>query len=572
MPPADTTRSDDGVLLPNAAPADAPCPVYFLHIPKTAGTTLNRFLDQEIYGIESVYQSNWHGLVRAAQEDLAQFRLFHGHLYGSFFHAHPGPLRYVTFIRDPIERALSHYGHVMRDERHYLHALARRLGSFGAYLGHPETRPTVVNFQVRALGWNVDPYAHASRLSEAELDEFQLERWLETSAPDVPDAMLLDAALKRLEQFCFVGITERFDTSVRLLCETFGWPLPLDLEARNVNADRLRREDLPAGVLGDLIEANQADLALYGQACRQFDARVAAMRQRSRLFDAFVSYAQNGEDVLLFRVLSEVGRGFYIDVGAQGPTGDSVTRAFYERGWRGINIEPTETDFAALAEARPGDVNLNVAVADQAGERTFFEIPGTGLATLDAGLAERHRGAGFAVNARTVPVRTLSDICDELRVTEVHFLKIDVEGAEKAVLQGFDLARYRPWVVLVEATEPNSTVPTHQDWEPLLTGRGYLFACFDGLNRYYVAGERRALLSAFAAPPNVFDRYVRHSEWQAVQSARRCRAEADRDGATLRRMHAQEMAGARREMAELRKWAESAEQYAKSLEKALGRE
>ncbi len=558
--------------LPNAAGAEAQCPLYFLHIPKTAGTTLNSFLDGEIFGHDAVYQSNWHTLLRRSQqEDLSQYRLFHGHRYASFAYAYPGPLRYITFIRDPIERALSHYGHVVRDEGHYLHELARRLGSFEAYLNHPETRPTVVNFQIRALGLDVNPYAAAESLSDDELDEFKLERWLETSQSEMSDAELLATALLRTEQFCFIGITERFDASVQLLCEAFGWPLPEQTQARNVNTERLRREELPAAVLRDLVEVNRADLALYEHACRRFDAQVVDMRQRSRLFDAFISYAQNGEDVLLSRALADVGSGFYIDVGAQGPTGDSVTRAFYDQGWHGINIEPSRADHAALAEARPRDVNLNLAIADVAGERPFFEVPGTGLATLDADLAERHRHAGFEVVARSVAVRTLSDLCDEHAVGDIHFLKIDVEGAEKAVLQGFDLVRYRPWIVVMEATEPNSTVPTHGEWEHLLTGRGYVFAFFDGLNRYYVAREREGLLARFYAPPNVFDRYVRYSEWQAVQSTRKCRVEAEIAAARLNRAHASEMDGARREMGELRKWAESAEQYAKSLEKALFR-
>jgi len=47
----------------------------------------------------------------------------------------------------------------------------------------------------------------------------------------------------------------------------------------------------------------------------------------------FISYAQNHEDVLLYRALKGVGKGFYIDVGANDPEEDSVTKAFYDRGW-----------------------------------------------------------------------------------------------------------------------------------------------------------------------------------------------------------------------------------------------
>jgi hypothetical protein len=53
-----------------------------------------------------------------------------------------------------------------------------------------------------------------------------------------------------------------------------------------------------------------------------------------------ISYAQNREDILLWRALRDLSGGFYIDVGAEDPTQNSVTRAFYERGWHGINVEP----------------------------------------------------------------------------------------------------------------------------------------------------------------------------------------------------------------------------------------
>ncbi len=66
-----------------------------------------------------------------------------------------------------------------------------------------------------------------------------------------------------------------------------------------------------------------------------------------------VSYAQNLEDVMLWRALQEVEGGFYLDVGAQDPVIDSVTRAFYDRGWCGVNLEPAPAYHAALAAARP---------------------------------------------------------------------------------------------------------------------------------------------------------------------------------------------------------------------------
>ncbi|BCG81534.1 FkbM family methyltransferase [Mesorhizobium sp. 113-3-3] len=67
------------------------------------------------------------------------------------------------------------------------------------------------------------------------------------------------------------------------------------------------------------------------------------------------SYAQNFEDVILWRALEHVERGFYIDIGAQDPVVDSVSLAFYERGWRGIHVEPSANYAEKLRAARPDE-------------------------------------------------------------------------------------------------------------------------------------------------------------------------------------------------------------------------
>ena len=87
---------------------------------------------------------------------------------------------------------------------------------------------------------------------------------------------------------------------------------------------------------------------------------------------SFVSYAQNFEDVLLHRVFGGQDTGFYVDAGAYHPVVGSVTKAFYDRGWSGINVEPGSV-FAELAAGRPRDVNLQMAVGDRAGEAVFIE-------------------------------------------------------------------------------------------------------------------------------------------------------------------------------------------------------
>ncbi|WP_323140219.1 FkbM family methyltransferase [Massilia phyllosphaerae] len=238
----------------------------------------------------------------------------------------------------------------------------------------------------------------------------------------------------------------------------------------------------------------------------------------------FLSYAQNNEDVLLWRAIGDVdpASGFYIDVGASDPVEHSVTKAFYDAGWRGINIEPLPAHAAAFAEQRPRDLNLAIAAGSAEGSLTLYDVPAVrGWASPDPAVAAMHRAAGHAVAELTVPVRPLAAVCAEHVRGPIHFLKIDVEGFEGEVLRGMDFGRWRPWVLVIEATLPNSRATCHQGWEHLVTGHGYRFAWFDGLNRYYVAPEHAALLRHFGVQPNVFDDYISYHLERAWEATRR---------------------------------------------------
>jgi len=228
---------------------------------------------------------------------------------------------------------------------------------------------------------------------------------------------------------------------------------------------------------------------------------------------SFISYAQNYEDVMLRRALKDVDNGFYIDVGANDPVTDSVTKAFYDAGWRGINIEPVSEWFKKLQEDRPEDINLQLAVGACKGKVDFYEVIGTGLSTMDESIAKRHaKEHGFEIDCYKVPVARLSTICEQYPHENIHFLKIDVEGAEYSALKGLNLKKIRPWIIVVESTLPNQTIEAHQEWEHCLTEHGYHHVYFDGLNRYYVADEHNELDSTFTSPPNYFDSFKRASE------------------------------------------------------------
>lgn len=219
-----------------------------------------------------------------------------------------------------------------------------------------------------------------------------------------------------------------------------------------------------------------------------------------------ISYAQANEDVLLFDALKHVPAevGFYIDVGANDPEKDSVTKLFYDQGWHGINIEPSPEWFARLATARTRDINIQAVASNTSGEIVFHDIVGEQLGTVVGEFAKRHSDAGKPLRSSVVKAVTLTQLCEEHAPREIHFLKIDVEGHETEVLGGMDFARFRPWILVIEATEPNTRIPTHQKWDQRVRNAGYQFVFTDLLNRYYVANEHAELASKVSASANEY--------------------------------------------------------------------
>ncbi|UVW28142.1 FkbM family methyltransferase [Massilia sp. H6] len=252
---------------------------------------------------------------------------------------------------------------------------------------------------------------------------------------------------------------------------------------------------------------------------------------------SLISYAQNSEDVLLWRALGHVKNGFYIDVGANDPVEHSVTKAFYDAGWRGISIEPLPAFHQAFLDARPRDVNLAVAAGSTNGELVLYDVPAVrGWASPEQSVAELHRAEGHQVAELKVPVRTLASVCEEHVQGDIHFLKIDVEGFEGDVLRGMDFARWRPWVLVIEATLPNSRATNHHTWEHLVTGQRYRYAWFDGLNRYYVADEHAELMAHFGVQPNVFDDFISHhldKAWTSSKDLTRALRDSEQHAADI---------------------------------------
>lgn len=220
-----------------------------------------------------------------------------------------------------------------------------------------------------------------------------------------------------------------------------------------------------------------------------------------------ISYAQNFEDVMIARLFDAGYCGFYVDIGAAHPDFLSVTRHFYDLGWSGINVEPTDRYYPLLCETRPRDINLQCAVGSKPGLATFYEIPKFAEnSTLERTVADRLAAAELTATPHAVKVVRLADLCDtHVKDRTIDFMKVDVEGGELGVLQSADWERFRPRLLIVEATAVNSKEENWQIWEPILTAAKYHKVWFDGLNNFYLRDEDLELRHAFRLPPNIHD-------------------------------------------------------------------
>ena len=212
---------------------------------------------------------------------------------------------------------------------------------------------------------------------------------------------------------------------------------------------------------------------------KRLKARQQANKPKIRLSD-FYSYSQYQEDLILYILLYDIENGFYIDVGAFDPIKVSVTKAFYLRGWTGINIEPQPDKKDLFDKDRPKDINLQLAISEKKGNIEFYIND-----QCSTYIKQYSRNAKTMIN---VSMDTMSNICKKYvpKGRNVDFCKIDVEGGEKNVLLGYDFINYRPKVFCIESTVPLSYIPTYELWENILIQNNYMFVYKRSVNRFYV--------------------------------------------------------------------------------------
>jgi FkbM family methyltransferase len=172
-----------------------------------------------------------------------------------------------------------------------------------------------------------------------------------------------------------------------------------------------------------------------------------------------VSWAQAGEDLALVSILGQIPNGKYLDIGAHHPSRFSVTRALYQRGWRGINVDANNDLLPKFEEDRPLDLNLNYCVGDLSEYQiAIFEEPA--ISTVSKEWQERFLNERQVIREfRTVRGISLKRLVTEnFREGQLTFLNIDIEGADFDALLSLNLPNLNkglwPLWVMVETAPP----------------------------------------------------------------------------------------------------------------------
>ncbi len=255
----------------------------FLHVPKSAGTTLNRLIEWEyplfdIYSIDPVFfRWSWAHLQRLSEKRLKRTRVFKGHMLFGLHEILPQPATYITVLREPVDRVVSAF-YFMRN-----------------YKLHP------LYWKFRWENWSLEDFVRRS-----PRDNVQCKIVAGAEYEEPCTAEICERAKENLVRyFSVVGLSERFEESLALMKLRFGWKLRR-YSSFNVTRTRPKKEDLPRSALDLIAEKNSFDVSLYELAAKVFQTAIdrhgVEVSQVARELKAARARSQAPLDSLLFSI------------------------------------------------------------------------------------------------------------------------------------------------------------------------------------------------------------------------------------------------------------------------------
>ena len=247
--------------------------LYFLHVPKTAGLTLiyilNNFFDYSSILIEH----SWDQLLPKLPKEFSKYRFVRGHFGYGFHRQFSKKPIYITMLRDPVEQSISSLEMLRRLSKLRSQYSISEKTSFEDLIESKITR----NLQTLYIALDVDVLESIKSIDRKNFSKFNFHYLKEYVQSSISDQKMIEIAKKHLSEFSFVGLTEKFDESVLLLCYTFDW-IPIRSRIKiNVSKKRLMQKDLSKKSMDLIREKTNLDAELYNYGKQLFEQRYLEM-------------------------------------------------------------------------------------------------------------------------------------------------------------------------------------------------------------------------------------------------------------------------------------------------------
>ena len=241
---------------------DAQNNLIYLHIPKTAGTTVRsifarQFPKNALCKVPNVIPMET--FLALSPEQKRQYRCFFGHMVFGLHEHLAGSSIYISMLRNPVDRIISDYYHAKRNKEH------------GRYE------------QINANNWSLADYARfraeEQGIANTETRFISGQFGLTAGAPfDPMPASALDTAKENIRtRFKAVGLQEQFDTSLILFKQVMGWK-NVNYVRKNVGRNRPKNEAEPKETIQLIERLNALDMELYAHVEKLFNSQVDAQR------------------------------------------------------------------------------------------------------------------------------------------------------------------------------------------------------------------------------------------------------------------------------------------------------
>jgi len=253
--------------------------LYFLHIPKAAGTSFISVLDNYFDLNRICKLHDWEEMLTNMPKDISKLNLFRGHFGYGIHHILQQKPVYITMLREPISRTISDFQQSTRTKKMGVEKPFFKNSELSKLVTSSETKWRFTNNQTRHIVIDLEPSFLQNSSDKDKIDSFS--RFLEPSFkhPKFSDEKLLEIAKQRISEFAFVGIAEKFEESLMLLCYIFGWKPLRIVPQLNVLPTKIIQKNISTNTFEAIKECTKIDSELYNFALRQFDERFSYMVQ-----------------------------------------------------------------------------------------------------------------------------------------------------------------------------------------------------------------------------------------------------------------------------------------------------